>query len=341
MVACVEMMLQRWKVHEDKEIEVHKEFKVLTSEIISRTTFGSSYVEGENIFKMIDKLGEIIWRNEFKVRIPAIGKIFRTSDDIESDKLEQGIKDSVIRIIKKRQEKTMSSEIENFGSDFLGLLIKDYHETDTSKSITLDDVIDECKTLYLAGQETTANLLSWTVLLLAIHTDWQDEARKEVFELIGQQNPNPDAIASLKIMSMILNETLRLYSPVVLIRREVERAVRLAELVLPANMEVLVSTLALQHNPDIWGEDVRLFNPRRFSEGVVRATNNNPSAFLPFGLGPRSCAGINFATTEAKIVMSMILQRYKFTLSSTYVHAPIQILTTRPQYGLQIHLHPL
>lgn len=73
MVACVEMMLQRWKVHEDKEIEVYKEFKVLMSEIISRTTFGSSYVEGENIFKMIDKLGEIIWRNEFKVRIPAIG----------------------------------------------------------------------------------------------------------------------------------------------------------------------------------------------------------------------------------------------------------------------------
>lgn len=135
---------------------------------------------------------------------PTCRKIFRTSDDIESDKLEQGIKDSVIRIIKKRQEKTMSSEIENFGSDFLGLLIKDYHETDTSKSITLDDVIDECKTLYLAGQETTANLLSWTVLLLAIHTDWQDEARKEVFELIGQQNPNPDAIASLKIVIHIL-----------------------------------------------------------------------------------------------------------------------------------------
>lgn len=341
MVTYTELMLQQWKLHDGKEIEVYEEFKVLTSEIISRTAFGSSYLEGKNIFKMINKLGVLLMRNTFKIRIPIIGKIFRTSDDFESSNLELGIKDSIIKIIKKREEKRMSGEIENFGNDFLGSLIKVYHDTDTSKNITLEDVIDECKTFYIAGQETTATLLAWTVFLLALHTDWQDEARKEVFGLIGQQNPNADAVARFRIMSMILNESLRLYAPVTSLNRYVKREVRLGKLVLPANMEILIPILALHHNPDIWGEDAHIFNPKRFSEGVSGATNSNTSAYLPFGSGPRICVGMNFAFAEAKIVLSMILQRFKFTLSPNYVHAPIQILTICPQYGVQVMLHKL
>jgi PHYB activation tagged suppressor 1 len=64
----------------------------------------------------------------------------------------------------------------------------------------VDDLIDECKTIYVAGQETTTSLLSWTVLLLAIFPDWQDKVRKEVLELIGQQNPSPDSMTKLKIV---------------------------------------------------------------------------------------------------------------------------------------------
>lgn len=142
-------------------------------------------------------------------------------------------------------------------------------------------------------------------------------------------------------MSMILNESLRLYTPVASLNRYVKREVRLGKLVLPANMEILIPTLALHHNPDIWGEDAHIFNPKRFSEGVSGATNSNTSAFLPFGSGPRNCVGMNFAFAEAKIVLSMILQRFKFTLSPNYVHAPIQILTICPQYGVQVMLHKL
>lgn len=72
MVASVEAMLERWRKQEVKEIEVLQEFKVLTSEIISRTAFGSSYLEGEGIFDMLTKLALIVSRNVSKVRIPGI-----------------------------------------------------------------------------------------------------------------------------------------------------------------------------------------------------------------------------------------------------------------------------
>ena len=142
-------------------------------------------------------------------------------------------------------------------------------------------------------------------------------------------------------MSMIINESLRLYPPVLAIIRKAEREVRLGKLTLPAEVLLFIPNIALHHDPQIWGEDVHLFKPERFSEGVAKATKNNMPAFLPFGMGPRNCVGFNFATTEAKITLSMILQRYAFTLSPAYVHSPFQLLTLRPQHGVQVLLHSL
>ncbi len=142
-------------------------------------------------------------------------------------------------------------------------------------------------------------------------------------------------------MNMIINEALRLYPPAVNVPRQVQRQVRLGKLILPENMVIEIPVLAIHHNPQIWGEDVHLFKPERFAEGLAKATNNNVTAYLPFGLGPRSCVGSNFAITETKIALSMILQRYQFTLSPTYVHSPITLITLCPQHGLQIRLQPL
>lgn len=137
-----------------------------------------------------------------------------------------------------------------------------------------------------------------------------------------------------------MNESLRLYAPVLaVVKRKVKREVRLGKFILPANLELFIPFLAVHYDPEIWGQDVQLFKPERFSEGVAKATKDNLGAFLPFGLGPRICVGFNFATTEAKIALSMILQRYSFALSPAYVHSPFQYLTIRPQHGVQVILH--
>ena len=101
-------------------------------------------------------------------------------------------------MVKKREKKTMAGEKDSFGSDFLGLLLKANNEANKNQGISVDELIDECKTFYFAGQETTNTLLCWTVFLLALHTDWQEEARKEVLQLFGKQTPNLDGIGKLK-----------------------------------------------------------------------------------------------------------------------------------------------
>ncbi|CAN0896234.1 Cytochrome P450 CYP749A22 [Linum grandiflorum] len=246
MVTSVEAMLQRWEMDDVKEIDAFPEFKILSSEVISRTAFGSSYMEGKNVFQMLMKLGIIVNRNNYKTGIPGIKKFWRRSDDVESDKLERDIKEAVIKLVNKR-EGLMKSGSESYGSDFLGSLLNACHDSDLSRKITVDDLVDECKSFYVAGHETVTCSLTWTVLLLAIHTDWQDKAREEVLEMFKQErNPCLDGVSRLKTvrpspshnlqafflgddsyetmqMAMIVNESLRLYPPVFNLTREVER----------------------------------------------------------------------------------------------------------------------
>lgn len=338
MILSVQAMLDKWRNYDRKEIEVWPEIKILTSEVISRTAFGSSYQEGKNIFELITKLSILFGRNANKIQLLSNRSIFRSQDDIESEKLGQSLRDSVLSMIKKREDEVMSRRANNFGNDFLGSLLTVHHDADRTNRISIDDIVDECKTFYLAGHETTSTLLSWIILMLAIHIDWQEKARKEVLQLFGHENPTSEGIARMKTVSMIINETVRLYSPVLDMTRGVKSKVRLGKYEFPVNIELHIPPLALHRNPEIWGEDAHLFKPERFADGVAKATKNNSMAFLPFGYGPHTCVGLNFATNEMKIALSMILQRHKFTLSPNYVHSPIHFLTVQPQHGIQIIL---
>ncbi|KAK4364575.1 hypothetical protein RND71_015933 [Anisodus tanguticus] len=106
-------------------------------------------------------------------------------------------------------------------------------------------------------------------------------------------------------------------------------------------MEVIIATLAVHHSSEVWGKDAHLFKPERFAEGVAKATRDSMMAFLSFGYGLRKCVGFNFANTEVKIALSMILQRYRLTVSPNCTNFPFAMFTLRPKDGVQIMLHPL
>ncbi|GMJ01816.1 cytochrome P450, family 72, subfamily A, polypeptide 14 [Hibiscus trionum] len=341
MISSVETMLGKWKGLEGKEIEVYEQFRLLTSEVISRTAFGSSYSEGEKIFNMLNKLSVLVGRNNFKTRIPFIEYVWKSADLLESEKLATGIQDCVMQIVKKREDRVVNGEADSFGNDFLGLLVEAYRDSDEKNRLSMEDLVDECKTFYITGQETVNSLLAWTVLVLAVHGDWQEKARREVIEIFGNQNPHSEGIPKLKTMTMIMNETLRFYGPPSGMIREVTREVRVGNLMLPADIDIMITNIALHHDPELWGDDVLLFKPERFADGIAKATGYNAAAFFPFGLGPRSCVGTTFASTQIKIALSMILQRYIIALSPAYVHSPVTRVTLQPEHGIQVILESL
>lgn len=117
------------------------------------------------------------------------------------------VRNSLKGIIEKREKEVQSGKAHN--DDLLGLLMKSNQEEqqgdmNSSKGMSTEDVIEECNSFYFAGQETTATLLTWTAIVLTMHPDWQEKARKEVREIIGKDEPKFDQLNQLKIVRYFL-----------------------------------------------------------------------------------------------------------------------------------------
>ncbi|XP_047054995.1 cytochrome P450 72A14-like [Lolium rigidum] len=320
------------------EVDIWQDFQSLTGDVISRTSFGSSFMEGRKIFQLQGEQAERIIKAFQYLYIPGY-LFFPTENNKRMKEINQEIEGLLRGIIEKR-ERTIDDD-GLFGNDLLGLMLQSNKDTETpSLRMSTEDVIEECKLFYFAGMETTSVLLTWTLVLLGMHPEWQDRAREEVLSVFGKDKPNFDSLSRLKTVTMILYEVLRLYPPAVTLNRKTSKEMQIGGVVYPAGILLELPIILVHHNPDVWGKDVLEFKPERFAEGISKATKDQP-VFFPFGWGPRICIGQNFAMLEAKMALSMILQRFEFQLSPSYTHAPYTVITLHPQHGAQIILKSL
>lgn len=138
-------------------------------------------------------------------------------------------------------------------------------------------------------------------------------------------------------LNMVINESLRLYPPASLLPRMAFEDIKLGDLFIPKGLSIWIPVLAIHHSEEIWGKDANEFNPERFGSKSFAAGRH----FIPFAAGPRNCVGQGFALMEAKIILAMMLSKFRFTISESYRHAPIVVLTMKPKYGVQIRLERL
>ena len=137
-------------------------------------------------------------------------------------------------------------------------------------------------------------------------------------------------------LTMVIQECLRLFSPGIIVSREALEDIKLGEsLVVPKGTIIQFFIQALHRDPDIWGQDATEFKPERFLGGVSDACKN-PNAYIPFGVGSRICLGQNFALIEAKIMLSILLSNFSFSISPNYRHFPSYKMLLKPKYGAPI-----
>ncbi|CAN6453020.1 unnamed protein product [Victoria cruziana] len=337
---CCSELVQRWEKAISPqglcELDVWEEFRNLSGDIISRTAFGSNYEEGRLIFQMQTEQAKLMIQATRKMFIPGL-RFLPTKQNRRQRELNTKII-SLLNVIIEKREKEMQLGISK-PDDLLGILLEsnENQRGHDKEGMTREEVIEECNLFYIAGQETTSVLLTWTMVLLSMYPSWQMRAREEVLQVCGKKIPSFDSLSHLKTVTMVLNEVLRLYPPVDSIARQTYKTVKLGDLTIPEGVRLVLPLLLIHHDRKLWGPDAEEFKAERFSEGIANASNNQ-SAFFPFSWGPWICIGQTFSLIEVKLALAMILQRFSFELSPNYTHAPQHILTIHPQYGAQIIL---
>ncbi|XP_047154901.1 cytochrome P450 CYP72A219-like [Vigna umbellata] len=326
-------MIERWeKLVEARgwyELNVCSEFDILTGDVIARTAFGSNYQEGKKILELQKEQAVLVNEAINNIYIPGY-RFLPTTKNKRRYNLDIQIKAMLRDMIQKKEQAMKENKVKEH--DLLSSLLQ-YREE--SGSLTTDNVIEECKLFYFAGQVTTANLLSWTVIVLSMHPNWQEKARTEVLKIFGKKTLDYEDINHLKIVSMILYEVLRLYPPLVNINKYSCCETRVGNISIPAGVELCLPLLLLHYDSNYWDKPEE-FNPGRFSEGISKASKDH-IAFYPFSGGSRICPGQNFAFLEAKMALAFILQHFSFQLSPTYAHAPAtSTITLTPQHGAPI-----
>lgn len=136
-------------------------------------------------------------------------------------------------------------------------------------------------------------------------------------------------------LNMVIQEALRLYPPAQFVSREALQNVKIKDIFIPKGAGIWIPVSTLHQDPEIWGRDAGMFNPDRFVHGISKACKH-PHVYIPFGIGPRTCVGQNFAMVELKVVLSLILSRFAFSLSPNYRHCPAFRLTVAPKYGVNL-----
>ncbi|KAF3321875.1 cytochrome P450 714D1-like protein [Carex littledalei] len=336
MVQAAQPILSAWEgIIEQGEgntvvITVDEYFRSYSADIICRKCFGSDYERGKQIYRKLKELSVKMIKSSIIFELSYL-RFFPTRQKRELKALVQEINSQILQLVKKRKDETNNASANR---DFLQSLIE--NKMDFSDEL----IVDNIKNIYFAGFDTAAVTATWCMMLLATHPDWQSRTRAEVMNVCDGRPLDFDLLSKMKTLTMVIQETLRLFPPASFVARETFRDIKIGTLHVPRNVNMWIPISTMHHDKSIWGPDADKFNPDRFANGISSACKK-PYVFMPFGLGARTCLGQNLALVELKVILARILPKFTFALAPEYQHLPAFRMVVEPEFGLPLIMKKL
>ncbi len=220
------------------------------------------------------------------------------------------------------KEKLKEREKKSF-PDLLQILLE--ARLQNGDALSFEQIRDEITTMIMAGHETTAHHLTWTLMLLADHQEVQRELRDELVQ--GQTS----------LLKNILRESLRLYPPIWYVERKAIENVKIGTTDIPKGSKVGLCLYLTHHASQLW-ESPGSFLPKRF-EQIEEIRKKR--CYLPFGAGTRVCIGAGLAELEAEIIIAEIIKKYKIARSDSHSIDVDPLVTLRPKKDFQLEFSPV
>lgn len=324
--AVADMMDRFSKYPNHAVIEVDEAMTFITADVIFRTIMSSKLDEEKG--KKI--LNAFVTFQEQSVHT-AMRRMFRfpkwlsyVLGDRKRAKAGDVIRQVLSDIIKPRYDTADNTEFE----DILGSLLL-VVDADTNKRFSFEEILDQVAMLFLAGHETTASSLTWTLYLLSLYPKEQEKAYEEITQVLQGGAIEISHLRQFKYLTNIFKESLRLYPPVGFFAREAKKDTQVRDKLIKKGSGVVIAPWLIHRHEEFW-TNPHGFNPSRF-EGEYKK-----DAYLPFGVGERICIGQGFAMQEAILILANILKTYKLELEEGFVPNVVGRLTVRSANGMRI-----
>ncbi|HBK6301587.1 TPA: cytochrome P450 [Campylobacter jejuni] len=324
--AVADMMDRFSKYPNHAVIEVDEAMTFITADVIFRTIMSSKLDEEKG--KKI--LNAFVTFQEQSVHT-AMRRMFRFPKwlsyilgDRKRAKAGDVIRQVLSDIIKPRYDMADNAEFE----DILGSLLL-VVDADTNKRFSFEEILDQVAMLFLAGHETTASSLTWTLYLLSLYPKEQEKAYEEITQVLQGGAIEISHLRQFKYLTNIFKESLRLYPPVGFFAREAKKDTQVRDKLIKKGSGVVIAPWLIHRHEEFW-TNPHGFNPSRF-EGEYKK-----DAYLPFGVGERICIGQGFAMQEAILILANILKTYKLELEEGFIPDVVGRLTVRSANGMRI-----
>ena len=296
MVAIAQAALDRWRPGE--VLDVAHAMQQITLRVAAKTLFGldlSDTAEGMGL--LIKRWLQTPFFSPSIALVPLdvpgtpYHRMMSTTEQLE---------DAMLALIARKQATTAEQ------SDVLAALIQARDEDGTG--MTDMELLGQTTTLLVAGHETSSNALSWTLFLLAQHPDVYAALVDEIEGTLHGAAPRVEQFRDLPLLERVVKESMRLLPPATLQSRVSTAPFALGRYEFPKGAIVTLSQYLTHRLPELYPDPLK-FRPARWER-------IDPSVYeyMPFGAGPRMCIGASFAMMEIKLVLAMLLQRYRLSL---------------------------
>jgi cytochrome P450 len=324
-----ERLLAEWEPLAGQVVDVHAEMMRVTMLVIARVLFGSDLrAQAEILSEAItaaNRSSSSLLQILFKGRLAFLP----TRDNRELRRAVRALDSLVYGQIEARRS---SGEARD---DLLGLLLSARDEEPSGAPMSDRQVRDELVTLFAAGHETTASLLSWTWSLLAASPEIEARLHAELDRVLAGRTPTFSDLPNLPYTQQVLRESMRLYPPAWTTGRLNLEATRVSGRALPARSFVITSPW-LVHRDSRWFPEPERFDPDRFTP---ESSSGRPRfAYFPFGGGARQCIGQSFAEVEGALLLASFAQRFAPRALDGARVEPEPMVTLRPRNGLVMRL---
>lgn len=329
MVDSIAEVLNSWETMATSgtQVELHEKMADITINVITRTMFGHGMLPPTEVAEIGRSIMYINNYNGTTVYTSMLPKWFPIPGRRQYERDLSKARETVNQIIAKcRQEKETSASL-------IQMLINSVDE-ESQQQMTEQQLFDEVMTIFIAGYDTTASVLTWLGAILANHPDVLEKLQAEIDPVLGGRIPSFEDIPRLTYTRQVFMETMRMYAVTPFLPRTLKEADQLGQYHLPANATILVFFHGVHHNPHVW-EQPEVFDPERFT--TERMAGQNAFAYVPFSAGPRKCVGNDFALLEGTLIMAMVFQRYNLNILPNQTFTSMFSGIRHPKNGVKVN----